>query len=39
MSMHAVAIIVSVGKNNIKPQIEISSKLTINCYYAAANSA
>lgn len=29
----------SVGKNSIKPSIDISFKLTINCYYAAANSA
>lgn len=29
----------SVGKNSIKTSIDISFKLTINCYYAAANSA
>ena len=29
----------SVGKNSNKPSIDISFKLTINCYYAAANSA
>ena len=29
----------SVGKNSIKPSFDVSFKLTINCYYAAANSA
>ena len=29
----------SVDKNGIKPSIDILFKLTINCYYAAANSA
>ena len=29
----------SVGKNSIKKSIDISFKLTINCYYAVADSA
>ena len=28
----------SVDKNSIKPSIDILFKLTINCYYAVANS-